>query len=462
MKNLAKKLFPVLMGIFLFSISPSVRANTPLTPVCTCEDFHTYLSGISEPMYSISGSVINGGFNLTNFCPEGNGSDIVTFTWSVNGTVLQTSNGVPVSQATTSFIHDVVYGGTYEVCLLIRYSYTVQGNPEPIVCTKELCFIAEIDAPPYEPCEATADFNGVVSGNAINLIDQSSTGGQGKIISRKWTVDGYYNQKEYTYYGGNFRHVVSSDYPNAQAYIEVCQEIMVINEFTGECCTDTKCESFWVNTTSEDCSMDPDFSYSCFVDDCIFQFNGNSGTSTRNVKSWYWDFGDGSSSTDQRPIHMYDSPGTYEVCLTIVGYDEFGDDCCHETYCRTIDFDCVGVDLSTASNCDNTQGPGGPEPEFRKTDQNMENGALDNELTIAPNPTKETANITLQLKEKASNVSMVLLNMRGQTEKVYFENAAFDKGTRTIKIDCGRLAKGAYILQMRSNKLLKTQRIIIE
>ena len=33
--------------------------------------------------------------------------------------------------------------------------------------------------------------------------------------------------------------------------------------------------------------------------------------------SWLWDFGDGSTSTQQNPIHVYNSTGTYNVTLTI-------------------------------------------------------------------------------------------------------------------------------------------------
>jgi hypothetical protein len=41
--------------------------------------------------------------------------------------------------------------------------------------------------------------------------------------------------------------------------------------------------------------------------------------STGNITSWNWDFGDGSSSSDQNPDHRYESPGTYQVCLTVTG-----------------------------------------------------------------------------------------------------------------------------------------------
>lgn len=42
------------------------------------------------------------------------------------------------------------------------------------------------------------------------------------------------------------------------------------------------------------------------------QFND---ASTGGATSWFWDFGDGGNSTDQNPIHVYISPGTYTVTL---------------------------------------------------------------------------------------------------------------------------------------------------
>ena len=38
-------------------------------------------------------------------------------------------------------------------------------------------------------------------------------------------------------------------------------------------------------------------------------------TSENSPESWAWDFGDGVSSTEQSPIHTYDSAGTYDVAL---------------------------------------------------------------------------------------------------------------------------------------------------
>ncbi len=45
-----------------------------------------------------------------------------------------------------------------------------------------------------------------------------------------------------------------------------------------------------------------------------------SDASTNSPTSWLWEFGDGSTSTDQNPVHTY-SAGTYTVNLTVSNAD---------------------------------------------------------------------------------------------------------------------------------------------
>lgn len=49
------------------------------------------------------------------------------------------------------------------------------------------------------------------------------------------------------------------------------------------------------------------------------QFNDQSITGNVNdpITSWYWTFGDGTSSSSQNPTHTYNTPGTYSVTLSV-------------------------------------------------------------------------------------------------------------------------------------------------
>ncbi len=47
------------------------------------------------------------------------------------------------------------------------------------------------------------------------------------------------------------------------------------------------------------------------------QFTDLSTTGLHGIDSWSWTFGDGGASAAQNPVHIYDTPGTYTVSLTI-------------------------------------------------------------------------------------------------------------------------------------------------
>ena len=96
--------------------------------------------------------------------------------------------------------------------------------------------------------------------------------------------------------------------------------------------TYTSVKSYWVTLTvtniygTSTLGMDivvvpenyplPIFTYSTLNNKAPYDFtflDASTGTPT----SWLWDFGDGSTSTDQNPTHTYLFPGTYVVTLTV-------------------------------------------------------------------------------------------------------------------------------------------------
>ena len=77
-------------------------------------------------------------------------------------------------------------------------------------------------------------------------------------------------------------------------------------------------------------------------------------------ENWSWDFGDGNMSVDVNSVHIYDSSGMYDVCLTVS--NQYGQD----THCKL-----VTVDKSTS------------------TSQLLP----DNAVTIGPNPVRDVLNL---------------------------------------------------------------------
>jgi PKD repeat protein len=72
------------------------------------------------------------------------------------------------------------------------------------------------------------------------------------------------------------------------------------------------------------------FTYN-ILNDRTIQFLDLSTTS--DSVSWYWDFGDGTTSTLQNPIHTFNNEfSSFQVCLTIEDIQ------CNDIYCETINF----------------------------------------------------------------------------------------------------------------------------
>ena len=51
-------------------------------------------------------------------------------------------------------------------------------------------------------------------------------------------------------------------------------------------------------------------------------FNDLSNDDDGTIVSWFWDFGDGETSTEQNPEHRYTKFGVYSVTLTVTDNDE--------------------------------------------------------------------------------------------------------------------------------------------
>lgn len=64
--------------------------------------------------------------------------------------------------------------------------------------------------------------------------------------------------------------------------------------------------------------------------------------------SWFWDFGDGGSSTIENPSHTYSMPGNYSVCMVATGA------CGADTLCQSITVICPGPVAAYTSSVTNT------------------------------------------------------------------------------------------------------------
>ncbi len=88
--------------------------------------------------------------------------------------------------------------------------------------------------------------------------------------------------------------------------------LRISDTMTG--CTSVHVDSVKIGVPTADFSSSGTFGCAPFSTSFTnTSFNSGYG----NLSSWAWDFGDGSTSNSQNPSHTYNSPGTYNVSLTV-------------------------------------------------------------------------------------------------------------------------------------------------
>lgn len=89
-------------------------------------------------------------------------------------------------------------------------------------------------------------------------------------------------------------------------------------------CTKTLTQDSLVEVTRPIADFTTKDTLSCSTNIVIFE-----NKSTGKGITWHWDFGDGNTSTDEHPEHLYPVEDEYTVCLTVT--DEYG---CENTLCK--------------------------------------------------------------------------------------------------------------------------------
>lgn len=165
---------------------------------------------------------------------------------------------------------------------------------------------------------------------------------------------------------------------------------------------------------------DATFDFSA-INDLQYDFTNNSA----NASTWLWNFGDGTTSSNQNTSHTYTSADTYEVSLTVT--DAKG---CVQTSSQTI-----SIILSDEDR-------------------------LAKSITVYPMPAQ---NKTITIKFDgitARNIGLNLMDTRGSS--LINSTIGDQEGTFTKTISCPTLQTGIYLLKCTLDGKVVVKKVIVE
>ncbi len=262
-----------------------------------------------------------------------NGTDSIQFNSSVDSTTwtyLWT-----FGDGTTSYypniIHHYSQPGTYTVCHIVGIS--------SLSCYDTICQSVTVTGAPHCGTAVISDY--VYGYNSIHAFDTATNNPTGTIYA--WSIYGP---------NGNLIQSKSSDtsyilsIPLANGTYTVCLRLYTANNLFCDsvCTTVTIVNSTVCNGLSASWTQS-------------YLQNGNvhfSPADSSSTLTYYWVFGDGTTSSDIAPTHAYSNGGLYHVCL----YVSIAGTTCSDSSCANIQASAVNCNANytytLASNANNT------------------------------------------------------------------------------------------------------------
>ena len=256
-----------------------------VTDTCGTDSICTNVTIVCPP--PVAAFNINGSLLTYNFTDQSSSSNAISaWFWDFG-------DGNTSTQQNPS--HSYAASGVYTVCLTVT----------DICGSDSACSVLTVVCPP-----PTAAFNASGSLLTYNFTDQSSS--SNTLTSWLWDFgDGTTSTQQNP----------SHSYPAAGSYT-ACLTV------TDSCGSDSACSV--INVVCP-----PPAAAFSLSSSSLFTYNFTDQSSSSNtISSWFWDFGDGTTTTQQNPSHTYSTAGTYFACLTVT------DVCGSDSACAVITITC--------------------------------------------------------------------------------------------------------------------------
>ena len=330
--------------------------------------------------------------------------DIISYLWTFGDG--SSSDGANPS-------HTYNHGGTYVVCLRIE---------DNTGCVSEICHEVHIEGE-GSPCHAQFTWEQIPGSLQIHFHSTSTS--EHDIVSYQW----------------NFGDGSTGDGPNPYHTYDEPGTYLVCLIITDEAgCVSDVCHEITVGEP-EECNA----SFGFYIDDNgVVHFDNNS-TGTTPHTDWYWTFGDGESSDNENPEHVYDEPGMYMVCLTIT--DTTID--CSDDFCLTISYNMGYAEMG-----------GGDAFQFPEVKVFSTRSKLESIQVIHyTNPAADQLVIDY-IMDQPSTIRFELHDMTGY-RKVSDNTGTLTEGKQQQTIDISQLHSGFYILTVTTGTERKTMCLTI-
>lgn len=162
-----------------------------------------------------------------------------------------------------------------------------------------------------------------------------------------------------------------------------------------------------------------------------------------------WDFGDGTSSTEAFPTHVYPASGPYTLCLTVT--DGAG---CEDTYCEDIEVDQDGIlGMGTGFDVRSVL----TIRVIQELPTGIDEGAALEATKLWPNPVAEQFDLTLN-SSRSGNITLTIVDLNGR--EVRTTNVSVLAGNNQLPMDVSGLEAGMYVLRLTNGSNSAAMRFV--
>jgi len=220
---------------------------------------------------------------------------------SVDSSFWNFGDGTPVViNPNDPLTHTYAQPGVYTICLRVK---KVQPGTINIICERQFCRNIIIDTPQVQ-CNLQAFFSVQRDTTILNTFSFTNlTQGLTAVDSVRWTFG-----------DGSSSNVFNPAHTyNVAGTYQVCLRVKRTQVPGTPPCVDEYCQSVVVQQPNN-CNLVVNFDDSVINNTVFFT---NYSTPLTVADSVRWIFGDGATSTELNPVHTYNQPGSYSVCLII-------------------------------------------------------------------------------------------------------------------------------------------------